>query len=321
MIGGEGAGTRVAVVIVSYNSAETLEGALASLDAMPASVRLDAVVVADNASADASVKLAESFTGLPVRIVQTGHNAGYAAAFNAGTAVLELGALDAVLIMNPDCRLRPDTLARLAADLRRPRCGIAVPRLVNLDGTLQPSLRRSPTLGRALVEAVIGGKVAGRIGGLGELITDPKRYEQAGPTVWATGAAMLISTRVLADLGPWDESFFLFSEETEYCLRAADHGYQIWFNPEAVAVHIGGEAGVNPNLAALTVVNKVRLYRRRHGAVASSAFYLATLAGEAVRALAGRRISRAAVAGLLHGTRSRYAIHQVLGRPAIRSGT
>jgi GT2 family glycosyltransferase len=301
----------VAVVLVTYNSDAVLPGALESLVAN--GVHLDAVVVADNASRDDSVKVAQSAaTWLPVRVLQTGRNAGYAAAINAAVQVLNLDRLDAVFIMNPDCRLHPDTLALLAADLRRRACGIAVPRLLNVDGTLQPSIRRAPTVSRAVAEAVIGGKKAGRIGRLGELITDPRAYERPGRAVWATGAAMLLSTRLMRELGPWDESFFLYSEETEYCLRAADHGYEVWYNPRAVAVHIGGEAQVNPNLAALTVVNKVRLYRRRHNAIKGSAFYAATLAGEALRAMAGRRTSRAAVAGLVRGSRSRYTIERVV---------
>jgi N-acetylglucosaminyl-diphospho-decaprenol L-rhamnosyltransferase len=313
MVDTPGAAPHLAVVLVTYNSADVLPGALESLKAT--GVYLDAVVVADNASVDESVKVAESAVGLPIRVVQLGRNAGYAAAINAGIAALPIDALDAVFVMNPDCRLRPDTLALLAADLKRPRCGIVVPRLLNEDGSLQPSIRRAPTVRRAVAEAVIGGRNAGRIGRLSELIINPKAYDQPGPVVWATGAAMLISARLVRELGPWDESFFLYSEETEYCLRAADHGYQVWYNAAATAVHIGGDAQVNPDLAALTVVNKVRLFRRRHNALTSSAYYVATLGGEAVRALAGRRISRAAVASLVRGRRSsRYAMERVVRR-------
>jgi GT2 family glycosyltransferase len=302
----------VAVVLVTYNSADVLQGALDSLHST--GVHLDAVVVADNASRDDSVKVATATLDLPVRVVQLGRNAGYAAAINAGIGVLPIDILDAVFVMNPDCRLKPDTLARLAADLRHSHCGIAVPRLLNTDGSLQPSLRRAPSVARAVAEAVIGGNNAGRIGRLSELVTNPRAYERPGPVVWATGAAMLISTELVRKLGPWDESFFLYSEETEYCLRAADHGYHVWYNPAAVAVHIGGEASVNPDLAALVVVNKVRLFQRRHNAVTASAYYLATLAGETVRALAGRRISRAAVASLVHGSRSGHAVNRVRNR-------
>ena len=317
MVYTEGTPPRVAVVLVTYNSADVLPGALDSL--VMTGVRLDAVIVADNASRDDSVKVAESAVNLPVRVVQLGRNAGYAAAINAGIAALDVDALDAVFVMNPDLRLRPDTLARLTADVQRPPYAIAVPRLLNVDGSLQPSLRRAPSVGRAVVAAVIGGTAAGRIGRLGELITDPRAYEQAGPTVWATGAAMLISARLVRELGPWDESFFLYSEETEYCLRAADHGYHVWYDPAAVAVHIGGEATVNPALAALTVVNKVRLFRQRNNAVKGWAFYTATLTGEAIRAVAGRRISRAAVASLVRGSRSRYAVDRALG-PRLKPG-
>jgi GT2 family glycosyltransferase len=100
-----------------------------------------------------------------------------------------------VFVMNPDCRLRPDTLHRFAKSLPQPGRAIAVPRLVNPGGSLQPSLLRSPTVGRALAEAVIGGDLAGRIGTLGELVVNSREYDDPGQAVWATGAAILPSGR------------------------------------------------------------------------------------------------------------------------------
>ena len=292
---------RVAVVIVTFNSASVLGACLRSLASD--GVHLDAVVVADNASRDGSVAVAESMTDLPVRTVQLGRNAGYAAAINAGIAELDIRKLDAVFVMNPDCRLRPDTLLRLGRALRQPGRGIAVPRLVNPDGSLQPSLRRTPTVGRALAEAVLGGTLADRIGSLAEMMISRRGYAQAGPAAWATGAAMLLSADLIRDLGPWDESFLLYSEETEYCLRAADRGWTLWYEPDAVVEHIGGESGTNPTLYALMVANKVRLFRRRHGMAQAGAFYGAVVLGEALRAMAGRRTSRASLAALLSRSR------------------
>jgi N-acetylglucosaminyl-diphospho-decaprenol L-rhamnosyltransferase len=287
----------VAVVIVTFNSGEVLEGCLRSL-ATQTGVDLTAVVVADNASGDDSVEIAERQADLPVRVVRMGRNAGYAAAINAGTATLELRKLDAVLVLNPDCRLRPDTLARLAASLREPGRAVAAPRLLNPDGSLQPSLRRTPTVGRALAEAVIGGDRAGRLGSLGELVFDPVAYEKAGPVAWVTGAAMLVSAAAVRELGPWDESFMLYSEETDYCLRATDRGWTLWYEPDAVVEHIGGDSAVNPVLYALMVANKVILFRRR-GAVAGAAYRASVVLGEAIRAAAGRRTSRASLAPLM----------------------
>ncbi|MEO3889275.1 glycosyltransferase family 2 protein [Nonomuraea sp. B5E05] len=299
--------SRVAVVIVTYNSASVLGGCLDSLARGAEGVELADVVVADNASKDDSVAVAER---AGVTVVQVGRNAGYAAAINAGTAVLDLDGLDGVYVLNPDCRLRPGSIAPLLGCLREPGRGIAVPYMVNPDGTLQPSLRRRPTVGRALAEALVGGALAGRVGGLGELVTDPRDYARPGAYAWATGAAMLLAPRVIREVGAWDESFLLYSEETDYCLRAADLGWTTWYEPASVIEHIGGDSGVNPALAALLVVNKVRLYRRRHGPASGAAYYLAVLAGEAVRALAGRRTSRACVAALLRPSRRMTALPQ-----------
>ncbi|MEU0518227.1 glycosyltransferase family 2 protein [Streptosporangium sp. NPDC006007] len=294
---------RIAIVIVTYNSAQVLEGCLRSLGDGARGVHLAHVVVADNASKDESLKLAGEATGLPMRIVQVGRNAGYAAAVNAGIDVLDIEDLDAVMVINPDCRLRPGSILPLAEALRRPGCGIAAPRLLNPDGSLQPSLRRMPSVGRALAEAVIGGNLAGRIGTLGEMVTNPREYGRAGFVAWATGAAMLVSTKTIKEIGAWDESFLLYSEETEFALRARDHGWMFWYEPTALVEHIGGDSGVNPTLAALLTVNKVALFHRRRGTLASFAYYLAVMLGETVRALAGRRTSRASVMALLRPSR------------------
>lgn len=301
----------VAVVIVTFKSADVLAGCLRSLTSQ-SGVHLSLVVVADNASDDDCIAIAESATDLPIRTVELGRNAGYAAAINAGIAELDLRKLDAVFVMNPDCRLRTDTLHLLARALRQPGRGIAVPRLLNPDGSLQPSLRRNPTVGRALAEAVIGGDLAGRIGRLGELAMNPREYDHPSQAVWATGAAMLLSTETIRDLGPWDETFLLYSEETEYCMRAADRGWTLWYEPAAVVEHIGGESATNPTLYALMVANKVRLFRRRRGAVAGLAYYLAVVLGEAIRALVGRRTSRASLAALLKPSRRRSLITSIV---------
>ncbi|GLZ28879.1 glycosyl transferase family 2 [Lentzea sp. NBRC 105346] len=293
---------RTAVVIVTYNSAAVLGGCLLSLADGAKGTHLRSVVVADNDSADETLEIALSAEALPVRTVQLGRNAGYAAAINAGIATLDLAELDAVLVLNPDCRLRPGSLLLLANALEDRR-GITVPLLLNDDGSLQPSLRRMPTVWRAAIEAVIGGDVAGRVGKLGELVTNPREYEVPGAFAWATGAAMLISTDLIREVGQWDESFFLYSEETEYTLRAADHGWSLWYEPRSEFEHIGGDSGVNPRLAAMLIVNKVRLFRMRRGAIAGAAYYAAVTLGEAVRALTGRATSKASVRALTSSRR------------------
>jgi N-acetylglucosaminyl-diphospho-decaprenol L-rhamnosyltransferase len=299
----QAASPRVAIVIITYNSADVLTGCLRSLADGAQGVQLSHVVVADNNSRDDSLAIAKKAADLPIQIVELGRNAGYAAAINAGTESLPTDDLDAVFVMNPDCRLKPGALAILAESLREPGRGITVPRLINPDGTLQPSLRRQPSVRREVVQAVIGGRLAGRIGTLGELITNPREYERSRAAVWATGAAMLISVVAMRQIGLWDESFLLYSEETDFALRAADLGWTLWYEPAARVEHIGGDAGTNPMLAALLCVNKVRLFRHRRGTLASFAFFLAVTFGEGARALAGRRTSQAAFWALVRPSR------------------
>jgi len=292
---------RLAAVVVTYNSAEVLGGCLRSLAKQE--TPLIAVVVADNASSDGTRRIAENFTELPMQVVNLGRNGGFSAGINAGIAALDLSRLDAVLVLNPDCQVLPRALTVLASALRRTGCGIVVPRLVNPDGSLQPSLRRKPTVTRALVESLLPGGVAGRLGPFSEFILNPRAYERPGVTAWATGAAMLISVPALLEIGEWDESFLLYSEETDYCLRAADHGWCTWYEPDACVEHIGGDSESMPKFASLQTVNRVLLFRRRHNRLHSAAYFAAVALGQGIRAALGRSTSRASVAALLKPSR------------------
>ncbi|MFF9154590.1 glycosyltransferase family 2 protein [Streptomyces sp. NPDC014846] len=289
----------VAVVVVTWNSAAVLPGFLAALPDGMAGLHWR-LVVADNDSADDTVEVLRTLAP-DTTIVQTGRNAGYAAGINAALhAAGEWdGGYGTVLVCNPDIRMRQGCAKRLV-DRLDAEVGIAVPLLYE-EGREAPlySLRRESTVARALGEAIIGNRRAGRFPRLSELVTDPAAY--AGPTRpdWATGALMALSADCLAACGPWDESFFLYSEETEYCLRARDLGYRTQLEPTAQAVHLGGESRVSPRLWTLLTLNRVRLYGRRHGTLATGCFRAAVFLREASRAALGREASRAAAAALL----------------------
>lgn len=286
---------RVALVVVTYNSRDLIDG---FLQALPAAVEdLDVQLVAvDNASTDGSAP-ALSSAAPDATVLRLDENRGYAAGLNAG--IRAAAGADAVLVLNPDIRLGPGSLRRLLDAAAEPGVGIAVPRMVDPGGELFPSLRRDPAVHRALGEALLGGDRAGRLHGWGEMVTDPAAYERPVRADWAVGAAMLITRACLDAVGDWDESLFLYSEETDYCLRARERGFAVLYEPGAQVVHIGGEAHVSPRLWALLTVNRVRLYRRRHGRLRALAFRAAVILNEALRALAGRRVSRAALLALM----------------------
>jgi N-acetylglucosaminyl-diphospho-decaprenol L-rhamnosyltransferase len=285
----------VTVAVVTWNSAEVLPGLIDSLAAGAEGVDYR-LVVADNASSDETVDVVRRLAP-DATVVQTGRNAGYAAGVNAAVAA-EPDA-PAVLVLNPDVRLAPGCLSTLLAALERPDTGIAVPRLVDGDGELICSMRRRPTLLRAFADALIGAQRAGRWGTLGEVVTDPRQYDADARPEWAEGSTQLVSRACLDAVGPWDESFFLYSEETDFHLRAGGRGLGVAYVARASATHLEGDSGASPRLWALLTANRLRLHARRSSFVGTALYWLALVLREATRAARGDAIAQAAVRVLL----------------------
>ncbi|WP_018634725.1 glycosyltransferase family 2 protein [Parafrankia elaeagni] len=303
----------VSVVVVTFNSAAVLGECLSSLPVAAGSVPVEILVV-DNASQDDTREIAAA-AGAGVRVLPLGANRGYAAAINHGMRAASPTSR-AVLVLNPDIRLRPGALAAMLRALDTPGTGIVVPKLFGEDGTLALSLRREPSVTRIWGETLLGGDLAGRWSPLGEVVTSAQAYAASTVADWATGAALLISRDCARAVGPWDESYFLYSEETDFLLRARQAGFTLRLEPTAVGVHLGGDSNTSPQLWTLLTANRLRLYRTRHGAAASTVFTAGVLFGELIRAAAGRATSRAAVTGLL--TRSQPGLVKRAGgqRPA-----
>ena len=178
---------RVAVVVVTYNSADVLPQCLESLrDGGADGVELTDVVVVDNASDDASTEIAKATDGLPISVVQLTENVGYAAGLNAGVTALRNRPPDAVMVVNPDCRLRPGTLATLARALQvpGPRHRRAAPGQPGRHAAADAA--PLPTVLGAFAEAILGGRIADRLG-LGELIFTDGPHDGPGPAAWVTG--------------------------------------------------------------------------------------------------------------------------------------
>ncbi len=285
----------VRVLLVLHDSAPLLPAFAEHLPAALAGVDHEIVVV-DSASSDDSAEAAARL--LPsATVVELGCNAGYAAGVNAGAGVRPLRG--PLLICNPDLRLHTAAVPTMLRVLDDPRVGIVAPRLVDAAGRLEWSLRRAPSVTRVLGEALLGGERAGRHPRWGEMITDPDVYRRPVDVDWASGACLLVRHTCLEQVGPWDERYLLYSEETDFCLRARELGWRIRYEPRAGAVHLGGDAHRSPHLHALLTVNRVRCYRRRHGRIATAAFWSALTLGTAARAAVGRRPARAALGALV----------------------
>ncbi|MCP1414119.1 WecB/TagA/CpsF family glycosyltransferase [Paenarthrobacter sp. A20] len=268
----------VAVIVVTYNNADDVQALVSSLRGETKEQSLK-VVVADNSPDD--LTMAELARHPDVVAVSTGGNLGYAGGINA--AMRMAGAADAYLILNPDLRVEPGAVAALRRRMALSGAGMVVPVLLDDDGSVYPSLRREPGVLRALGDAALGGRVQGRPGWLSEMDFDPESYHYAHCVDWATGAALLIRADATRDVGDWDEQFFLYSEETDYCRRVRETGRSIWFEPSARMWHERGGSGTSPQLTALMSVNRVRYAAKYCGRRTLAAFTAAVLVSELVR--------------------------------------
>jgi len=292
-------GQPITVVVVTWNSASVLGGLL---DSLPAGMEGTAwtLVIADNGSADGTLEVARQ-AAPDASLVELGRNRGFAAAVNR--AVQSADVATDILLLNPDVRLAPRCAARLAMRLRTSpqpnrRVGIAVPRLLDGAGEPTPTLRHEPSIPRVLAETILGARRAGRWG-VGETILASDAYSRPTVAPWASGAAMMISRECLSTCGAWDESFFLYSEDTEFALRARERGFLTELAPDARAVHLGGASRRDPRLWSLLAVNKWELYRRRHGPLRAGLFRVACVARELRQAAAGHSPGAAAARALM----------------------
>lgn len=283
-------------MVVTYNSEELLPDCIASLSAASTDTIDLEIIISDNASADDSIAVAKRVHP-DVTIVASETNAGYAAGINAGVRAAR--ASDAILVLNDDIRVSSDTVQKLLDAISQPGVGIAVPRLIDGSGELLKSLRREPSVGRVFGEAILGGDRAGRIPALGEVVQDEAAYEEQSVVTWASGCAWLISQACWDAVGEWDESYFLYGEDSDYALRTRDAGYEMQFIPDASAVHLVGPSHVNPRLWTMSVWNRYRQFDRRHGRVQSTMFKMGLLLNEGLRAVAGRPTHRAAAEAIL----------------------
>ena len=288
----------ICAITVTYNSGHVLTDFLTALQPYVTGDRgIDVDVVAvDNASTDDSVQRLEQ-APFPVDVVRSTTNDGYAAGINR--AIVRRPGVDAYLILNPDTRLNEGSLEALATGLGLPGVGIAVPRMIRADGSLRYTLRRAPSVGRAWAELVLTAERAARIGNLGDRVGQVEAYRTSHTVDWASGSAMLISARCIRNVGFWDESFFLYSEETDFCLRARDRGFATYFCVDAIITHLGGESRTSPELHAILTVNRIRCYRKHHGRVRTALFSTAVILKQVLRSVLGDEAARAALWALL----------------------
>jgi GT2 family glycosyltransferase len=231
---------RVDVVVVCWNDKDKITVALDSVFALP-EVRQNPgfvnVVVSDNGSTDGSRTFLRERYGDRLQIVENGENLGFAAACNRAFAATSA---DYVFLLNPDAELKPGALGAIVAFMdAHQRCGIAGSRIYNYDGSVQQSVGEFDTWGGAFLRSSAWGEWPPFVRFANGASLRGWKYDTERRVDLAIGAALAIRRTMIAEIGPFDERFFLYHEEVDYAKRAAEAGWETWFVPGSEAVHEG----------------------------------------------------------------------------------
>lgn len=231
----------VTVCIVNWNSGEDLVNCVRAL--AEHTQRAWQLLVVDNGSDDLSLDGLER-TGFPAQVIRTGRNLGYAGGVNTALAAV---ATPIALLLNPDAFVHDGCVdALLSRAASQPRAAAVGAGLRNPDGSLQAACRNFPSPLTHLVEAFRLYYALRYLPGIGRWYLLLSKQDAPRPVDWVVGACMLVRMDAVRDVGRFDESYFMYAEELDWCKRARRSGWEIWFEPTAVATHtLGGSSRQN----------------------------------------------------------------------------
>lgn len=292
----------LAVIIVSTDQAGWLPACLPTVLARSGAISLDLVVV-DNGSTRATRDLVErDFPEARVIVIP---NRGFAHANNEA-----LKSVDAryVLFLNPDTELLEGTLAELLAELdARPDVGLAGVRQLGADGSVYPTMRRFPNVARTLGDALGLERLTARPASLGERELVSDRYDREFESDWTIGSFMLVPRDALAAVGGFDERFFVYSEEVDFCLRIKGAGRKIVHLPTLTILHHGSDARtLDARMAQQNAYAQLQYAEKHFGRLHRAGYRVALLLRYSLRSFppagdAQRRSAARAAAALVLG--------------------
>lgn len=233
----------VSIITVNWKVADLTARMLRSVAQHTKDVSYEIFVV-DNASDDAIRETVagfrEAYPDIPVRFIGNERNLGFAAANNLA---ISQSSGRYVLLLNPDTSVKDDAISKMVGWLdAHSDIGVAGPRLLNADGTVQPSVRAFP---RVLDQTLILLKLhhlARNLSPLQTYFADDVDYTKTQDVDQVMGAAFFVRREVFTKIGLLDEAYFIWFEEVDFCRRAKEAGFRVVYAPVADIVHHGGQS-------------------------------------------------------------------------------
>ena len=233
--------TELSIIIVNWNGLDVLRSCLESITRYAPRASYEIIVV-DNASTDGSLQWLRSDEasaccgGVVLRLVENSENLGFAKANNQA---IECSRSPYLFLVNSDVELKPGAIDALLETLKsEDDIGACGPKLLNTDGSLQPSVYRNPPdpleilISGLRIYKILPGKLRGDF-----LLGSYWSHDRKRSARFLSGAALLVKREAINDVGALDERFHFYGEDQEWCLRIARGGWRLVFEPRSVAVH------------------------------------------------------------------------------------
>lgn len=259
----------LSVSVVSYRTPTLLKQCLEAISAERAGLAIEVTVV-DNASGDGSAEMVnEQFPW--VRLIGNDRNLGFAAAHNQA---LRSASGRYWLVLNSDAAPSPGALRSLLDFLDvQPGVAVAGPRLRYPDGTVQPSRRRFPTLATLFLESTQLQRLSQSNQVLRRYYVADRSDDELQDVDWLVGACLCVRAAAAREVGLFDERFFMYSEELDWCRRFRAAGWRVVYVPAAEVIHFEGGSS-RLDLAARDrrfQASKLRYAAKWHGAWVAAA--------------------------------------------------
>jgi GT2 family glycosyltransferase/lipopolysaccharide/colanic/teichoic acid biosynthesis glycosyltransferase len=225
--------SEVSVIIVNYNSENFLPACLESIKEAAPRTDIDVIVVDNSKGGGAGEILRQHFAS--GTFIENDRNLGYARAVNQGIGA---SASEFVFVVNPDTVAEEGSLTELVDFMNdHPEAGIVGPKLLNPDGTTQPSCRTFYTLRTIVLRRTFLGKIFRNSASVRHHLMLDWDHDSSVEVDWVMGAAMMVRREAISEVGPMDERFFLYFEDVDWCYRMKAAGWKTFYHAGARLVH------------------------------------------------------------------------------------
>ena len=263
----------LSIVIVNWNTRQLLHDCLLSAERQLEALDAELIVV-DNASGDGSAAMVRSVFP-DVLLIENEDNRGFAAANNQ--AILQASGRH-ILLLNSDTLVHGDVMSRSVEYLdAHPEVGMMGCKVLNGDGTTQLTCSQFPSITNLVLQTTGANRLGGKFFSRYQMSYWTRDDEREVDVI--SGCYLMVRSQVIRDIGLLDEDFFCYGEETDWCRRCQDAGWQLRFAPVGTITHFGSGSTnkLNHKRDLMLSEGTVRLHLKHHGPFAARAVWLLLL--------------------------------------------